>query len=209
MILRKNKNALLIVDIQNDFCPGGALAVKGGDAVIPVINRIADKFFKVTATQDWHPRGHVSFASRHPGKKPFEVIPWKGTTQVLWPDHCVAGTKGADFHPLLDQTKIYLVVRKGTDLDRDSYSTFMDNDHYTRTGLDAFLKGLGIEQVFLAGLATDYCVLYSSQDAVSLGFETYVIQDACQGVDFPEHSVEKALQTMKDNGVKLISSADL
>jgi nicotinamidase/pyrazinamidase len=209
MVLRKNNNALVVVDIQNDFCPGGALAVKAGDSVIPVINRIADKFFKVTATQDWHPRDHVSFASRHPGKAPYEIISWKGTDQVLWPDHCVAGTKGADFHPLLDQAKIHLVVRKGTDPDRDSYSTFMDNDHHTRTGLDSFLRGLGIRQVFLAGLATDYCVLYSSQDAVSLEFETFVIQDACQGVNFPEHSVEKALQTMKDNGVKLITSTDL
>ncbi|OGF68134.1 MAG: nicotinamidase [Candidatus Fischerbacteria bacterium RBG_13_37_8] len=208
MIIKK-KNALLVVDVQNDFCPGGALGVKDGDQVIPVINNIQHKFYKVVATQDWHPEHHMSFAKNHPGKNVYDIIEVNGLEQVLWPVHCVMGTTGADFHPELNIKNIHLIIRKGTNPDIDSYSTFTENDKKTETGLQGYLRGLDITQVFLAGLATDYCVLYSSMDAVRFGFETYVLIDACRGVDVPEHNIELALNTMKNNGIKIITSGEL
>jgi nicotinamidase/pyrazinamidase len=151
-------DALLVVDVQNDFCPGGALAVPDGDAVVPVINLIARAFPTVVATQDWHPRGHISFASRHQGKNPFEVIEIQGVEQVLWPEHCVEGTPGADFHPELDATSLRFVLRKGTSPEVDSYSAFAENDGRTTTGLAGLLQELGVDRIFVSGLATDICV---------------------------------------------------
>lgn len=208
-MLKKNKNALIVIDVQNDFCPGGNLAVNEGDQVVPVINSMSSKFYKVIATQDWHPANHLSFAKNHPGKKVYEVVDLKGISQVLWPEHCVQGTEGAQFHPQLNTDCFHLILRKGTNPEIDSYSAFMENDKKTPTGLEAYLKGLGIEQIFLCGLATDYCVFYSAMDAISLKFETYVIIDACKGVDFPEGNIEKALNTMKEKGIKIINSSEL
>ncbi len=208
-MLIQNKNALIVIDVQNDFCPGGNLAVNEGDKVVPVINSISSKFYKVIATQDWHPANHLSFAKNHPGKNVYDVVDLNGVSQVLWPEHCVQGTKGAQFHPELNTDGFHLILRKGTNPEIDSYSAFMENDKKTKTGLEAYLKSLGIEQVFLCGLATDYCVFFSAMDAVTLGFETYVIIDACKGVDFPEGNIEKALNTMKEKGIKIIDSSEL
>jgi nicotinamidase/pyrazinamidase len=209
MQIIKNKNVLLVVDVQNDFCLGGALAVPDGDAVVPVINRIAKGFYRVVATQDWHPENHVSFVLRNPGAQSYEVTDWDGSSQVLWPVHCVAGTKGAAFHPLLDDSRFHLIVRKGTAPDQDSYSAFLENDRRTKTGLEGYLRSLGIQQVLISGLATDYCVLASALDAASLGFEAGVLIDACRGVDIPQGSVVKALRTLKDRGIQILSSSDL
>jgi nicotinamidase/pyrazinamidase len=202
----KKRNVLIVVDVQNDFCPGGALEVKEGDRVVPVINRIMDGFYRVVATQDWHPRDHVSFASNHSGRKPFEQIKIGDITQTLWPDHCVPGTRGAAFHEGLHADRFDLVVRKGSDPAVDSYSAFLENDKKTRTGLDGYLKSIQAEQVFLAGLATDYCVFFSAMDAVSFGFKTLVVIDACRGIDVPENSIEISVQTMKKKGVEIITS---
>ncbi len=203
------ESALIIVDVQNDFCPGGALEVKEGDKVVPVINKISNRFYKVIATQDWHPENHLSFASNHPGKKVQDIIDLNGIQQVLWPVHCVQGTKGADFHPELDLRPVDLIIRKGTNPQIDSYSAFFENDKKTSTGLEYYLKGLGIKKVFLTGLATDYCVFFSAMDSVKLGFETYVIIDATRGVDFPEGNIEKSLKAMKEAGIKIINSGDI
>ncbi|MBN1897970.1 MAG: bifunctional nicotinamidase/pyrazinamidase [Spirochaetes bacterium] len=207
--MKEKKNALLIVDVQNDFCPGGKLAVKDGHKVIPIIESISHKFFKRIATQDWHPRDHISFAVNHRDKKEYDLIEAPYGKQVLWPVHCVAGTKGADFHPDLDRKNIDLIIRKGTDRMIDSYSTFMENDKHTPTGLEGYLKTLGISRVFLTGLATDYCVLFSSLDAKAKGFEAFVIIDACRGVNVPEKNIEKALDLMKKNGIHIIESSGL
>jgi len=201
------ESALIIVDVQNDFCPGGALEVKEGDKVVPVINKISNRFYKVIATQDWHPENHLSFASNHPGKKVQDIIDLNGIQQVLWPVHCVQGTKGADFHPELDLRPVDLIIRKGTNPQIDSYSAFFENDKKTSTGLEYYLKGLGIKKVFLTGLATDYCVFFSAMDSVKLGFETYVIIDATRGVDFPEGNIEKSLKAMKEDSDLSISEA--
>jgi nicotinamidase/pyrazinamidase len=209
MVTVRRGEALLVVDVQNDFCPGGALAVPQGDAVVPVINRVARRFSVVAATQDWHPAGHVSFASSHPGRKSFETIKVRGIEQVLWPDHCVQGSRGAGFHPKLDPAPVRFVIRKGSNPKMDSYSTFMENDRRTSTGLAGLLNELGVKRVFLAGLATDYCVLYSARDALAAGFRVLVIADACRGVDFPGGSVEKALAEMRQRGVRIIRSAQL
>jgi nicotinamidase/pyrazinamidase len=200
---------LLVIDVQNDFCPGGSLAVEEGDQVVPVINRLMPLFDRVVATQDWHPDGHVSFASSHPGKKVLDVVDADGIEQVLWPDHCVQGTRGAELSPLLSVGSIELVLRKGLRRRLDSYSAFFENDHTTDTGLRYYLSGLGAREVFLCGLATDYCVRSSALDARRLGFDVALIQDACRGVDFPVGNVEKALSEMKDAGVRLIGSVDL
>ncbi len=199
----------MVIDVQNDFCPGGTLAVKNGDKVVPVINHIMKKFSKAIATQDWHPESHVSFARNHPGKKAYDVIDVNGISQVLWPVHCVAGKKGAELHPDLDKTMFDIIVRKGTNPNIDSYSAFMENDKKTNTGLGGFLEGLSIQQVYLCGLATDYCVFYSALDARRLGFETSVIIDACQGIDEPKGNLDKAVNTMKDNEIKIIDSTAL
>jgi len=201
--------ALLIIDVQNDFCPGGALPVNEGDAVVPVINRMQYAFRKVVATQDWHPKTHASFASNHNGKKPFDVIDLDGISQTLWPDHCVQGTGGAAFHPGLATDRVDLIVRKGTNPQIDSYSAFMENNKKTATGLAGYLKSLGITSVHLCGLATDFCVFYSAMDSASLGFETFVILDACRGIDIPEGSIDRALAAMKGKGIRIISSSEL
>jgi len=201
--------ALILVDLQNDFCPGGALAVKGGDQVIPVANELQKKFELVVATQDWHPKDHGSFALNHPGKKPGDKISLLGIEQVLWPNHCVQGSKGAELHPRLEKSKIARVIRKGTDATIDSYSTFFDNGHRKSTGLETYLKNKGVDEVTLAGLATDYCVKYSALDAVKLGFKTNVILDACRGIDLKAGDIDRAVEEMKAAGVKILRSADL
>lgn len=208
-MIKTGQNALIMTDIQLDFCPGGALEVQEGDQIIPVVNAIAQKFDKIIATQDWHPANHMSFASNHPGKHIYDMVELGNVPQVLWPDHCVQGTPGADFHPDLDMRPVDLVIRKGTNPHIDSYSAFLDNDKKTQTGLDGFLKGLGITQLFFTGLATDYCVFYSAIDAVNLGFEVFVILDACRGVDVPDNNVETAKQQMAAQGITLIQSGDL
>ena len=201
--------ALLIIDVQNDFCPGGSLAVTEGDAIIPVINNIMPQFHFIIGTQDWHPLHHVSFASSHKGKKPFDVITHKGTEQVLWPDHCVQGTKGADFHHWLDKRSLSLIIRKGVNPGIDSYSAFFENDRETRTGLAGYLKDLDIATLYICGLATDYCVYASAQDALRLGFKVIILEDACRGVDFPAGSVSQALATLKKQGALIKTSEDL
>src|SRR5215472_8028815 len=177
------RDALLIVDAQNDFCSGGALAVPQGEAIVPVVNRIAGRFAHVLATQDWHPPGHLSFASSHPGKKPFEQIEVFYGGQTLWPDHCVQGTKGAEFHRDLDVRRAELVVRKGFRPEIDSYSAFYENDRRTPTGLAGYLRERGFRRVFLAGLATDYCVHYSAVDARREGFDSVVVESGCRAID--------------------------
>ncbi len=178
-----DRDVLLVVDVQNDFCPGGALAVPGGDEIVPVINRVAEKFRHAVLTQDWHPPDHLSFASAHRGRKPFETVALPYGPQVLWPDHCVRGTSGADFHPHLSISHAALILRKGCDRSIDSYSAFFENDRTTPTGLGGYLRERGCVRVFLAGLALDFCVRFSSEDARRAGFEVLVIEDACRGLD--------------------------
>ncbi len=198
------KNCLIITDIQNDFCPGGALAVAEGDGIIPSVNAISPRFDKCVATQDWHPTGHVSFASTH-GKRPSEVISLDGLEQVLWPDHCVPGTFGADFHKDLDVRTVDLIIRKGNDPRIDSYSTFLENDKKTLTGLHYYLQGMGITNVYFCGLATDYCVYFSALDALTMGFQVTVLLEACRGVDVPAGNVERAVRDMQNRGVSILS----
>jgi nicotinamidase/pyrazinamidase len=202
-------SALLLIDIQNDFCPGGALAVADGDAVVPVANLLMPLFRYVVATRDWHPRGHVSFASTHPGTKPLDTVTVSYGEQVLWPDHCVPGTEGAEFHPGLDTSRIDLILHKGSRKELDSYSAFFENDHTTPTGLAGYLSGLGVSTVYLAGLATDYCVFASAIDARRLGLEAVLVEDGCRGVDFPAGNVASALSRMKERGVKIVTSEEL
>src|SRR5437764_2155470 len=197
------RDVLIVTDPQRDFCPGGALAAPEGDAVMPAINHLARRFAHVVITQDWHPPGHMSFASAHPGRKPFETIEVGYGPQTLWPDHCVQNTPGAAFHPVLDIPHAELVIRKGYHPGIDSYSAFRENDRKTPTGLAGYLRERGFAQVTLCGLATDYCVLFSAVDAREAGFETTVLLEACRGIDL-EGSLAKALATMRDVGVKLI-----
>ena len=194
--------ALIVIDIQNDFCPGGALAVEGGDEVVPVINELIRKFDHVVLTQDWHPQGHSSFASTHSGRQPFESIDMPYGAQTLWPDHCVQGTEGAAFHPLLEWTKAELVIRKGFRHAIDSYSAFYENDHETPTGLAGYLRERGIRKITLAGLATDFCVAFSALDAARLGFETTVRLDASRGIDL-SGSMAAMTARMREAGVTL------
>jgi nicotinamidase/pyrazinamidase len=228
MVIDTARSALIVIDVQNDFCPGGALAVSGGDEVVGPVNhlaaRVASAGGRVVATQDWHPRGHVSFASAHPEAALFDVMtiplpavpeddrsgipPPAAVEQTLWPDHCVQGTSGADFHRNFDTRPVSLIVRKGARAGLDSYSAFFENDRRTPTGLDGWLKGLGLGTVFLAGLATDYCVLYSALDAARLGYRTVLFTDACRGVDVPEGSVERAIGLMREAGVRFMDSGD-
>jgi nicotinamidase/pyrazinamidase len=176
-------DVLIVVDIQNDFCPDGALAVPHGDDVVPIVNRLAREFSNVVLTQDWHPPGHLSFASAHRGRAPYETIIAPYGPQVLWPDHCVQGTRGAEFHKKLDIPHAGLVVRKGIDRTIDSYSALYENDRTTPTGLAGYLRERGMQRLFLAGLAFDFCVRYSAEDAVREGFTVFVIEDACRGID--------------------------
>jgi nicotinamidase/pyrazinamidase len=192
---------LVVVDVQNDFIPGGALAVPQGDEVVPEINRLAARFDDVILTQDWHPRGHASFASSHPGKKPFETIELPYGSQVLWPDHCVQGTAGAAIHPDLNLTKAQLVIRKGHHRDIDSYSAFLEADRETTTGLAGYLKERGFRKLYVCGLATDFCVAWTALDARAAGFDTTVIEDACRAIDL-EGSLARAWAEMAAAGVK-------
>jgi nicotinamidase/pyrazinamidase len=203
-----DSDLLLVVDVQNDFCPGGALAVPRGDEVVPVINRLARRFAHVVMTQDWHTPRHLSFASAHPGKKPFETAELPYGTQVLWPDHCVQATPGAAFHPALDLPQVELIVRKGFRRTIDSYSAFFENDRTTPTGLGGYLRERGLRRVFLAGLATDFCVRYSAEDACRLGFEALVVDDACRGID-TGGSMAAARGSFRQIGVVVVDAADI
>jgi nicotinamidase/pyrazinamidase len=201
-------SVLIVVDVQNCFLPGGSLAVKDGDQVIPVINRIAKGFSNVVMTQDWHTPGHVSFASSHDGKKPFEVIDLPYGKQVLWPDHCVQGTDGAAISKDIAIPQAELVIRKGYHKNVDSYSAFTEADGKTTTGLAAYLKAHNIKRVFVTGLATDFCVAWTAMDARKAGFEVYIVEDACRGID-ANGSLAKAWADTAKAGVKRIQSADL
>ncbi len=207
VILTEN-DFLVIVDVQNDFCKGGALAVPEGEEVVPVANRLARIFPHVILTQDWHPKGHLSFASSHPSKKPFETLTVPYGEQLLWQDHCVQGTKGAEFHPGLNVLNCELVLRKGHDPLIDSYSAFFENDRKTATGLKGYLRERRINRLFLVGLATDYCVSYSALDAGNAGFEVFVIEDGCRGIDM-DGSLEDAWRTMEAASIRRIQSEDI
>jgi nicotinamidase/pyrazinamidase len=194
--------ALIVIDLQNDFCPGGALAVTGGDEIVPQVNALIQTFDHVILTQDWHPAGHSSFASAHPGKAPFETVAMPYGEQTLWPDHCVQGTPGADFHPALDWTKAELVIRKGFRAGIDSYSAFFENDRSTPTGLAGYLRERDISDVTLVGLATDFCVAYSAIDAVRHGLKATVLMNACRAIDLGG-SLAAMTQKMREEGVAL------
>ncbi|MFN2442127.1 MAG: bifunctional nicotinamidase/pyrazinamidase [Thermoanaerobaculia bacterium] len=203
------KRALILVDIQNDFIPGGSLPVAEGHEVVPVANRIAREFEIVVATQDWHPENHGSFASQHEGKNPGEMIDLKGVPQVLWPDHCVQGTLGAEFHPDLDTSVFTKVFRKGTDPGIDSYSGFFDNGHLKSTGMGEWLQAEGITDVWVMGLATDYCVKFTALDGVKLGLNVRLVEDGCRGVNLEPKDSEIAIEEMRGAGVEIVRSADL
>jgi nicotinamidase/pyrazinamidase len=199
-------DVLIVIDVQNDFCPGGALAVADGDAVIEVIHRIAPRFDHVVLTQDWHPANHTSFASSHAGKEPYEQIELSYGPQTLWPAHCVQGTKGAEFHPALALPGAELILRKGFDARIDSYSAFFENDRQTPTGLAGYLEERGLTRVFLAGLAYDYCVGYSALDARRLGLAAFLVRDGCRAIDLGG-SVTKMDDEFERAGVQVIESA--
>jgi nicotinamidase/pyrazinamidase len=203
---------LLVIDVQNDFCPGGSLPVAEGERVVPVINRLAAAFRRVVATQDWHPPGHVSFASSHPGRRPFESLPLAsldGRLQRLWPEHCLAGSGGAELHPELDTRPFALIVRKGTRPELDSYSAFFENDRRTATGLGFYLRGLGVEEVWLAGLATDVCVYHSAMDARALGFTVFLVEEACRGIDQPPGSLGERLAELRRAEVRVVGADEV
>lgn len=202
------RDVLLVIDIQNDFCPGGALAVPRGDEVVPIVNELAQRFAHLILTQDWHPPGHQSFASSHPGRAPHETIEVAYGPQVLWPDHCLQGVHGAAFHKDLQIPHAELVLRKGYHRDIDSYSAFCENDRKTRTGLAAYLRERGLTRVFLAGLAFDFCVRYSAEDAKRDGFEVAVVEDACRGIDIAG-SMTATRQTLNSLGIPCISGGSI
>lgn len=195
-------DCLIVIDVQNDFCPGGALAVPDGDAVVPLINRLAADVHHMVLTQDWHPPGHQSFASSHPGSAIFSTVSLAYGDQTLWPDHCVQGTAGAQFHRDLDVDRAQLILRKGFRRSIDSYSAFFENDRVTPTGLEGYLRVRGLSRLIFAGLATDYCVAYSALDAARLGFEVTVIPDACRAIDL-SGSLESAWAAMQSAGIRL------
>jgi nicotinamidase/pyrazinamidase len=201
-------NAFVVVDVQYDFCPGGTLAVAGGDEVVPVINGLARRFAHVVMTQDWHPAGHSSFASQHEGRAPFETIAMPYGPQTLWPAHCVQGTHGAEFHADLDLPNCELVVRKGFRTAIDSYSAFVENDHQTPTGLAGYLRERGLKRLFLAGLATDFCVRFSAVDARAAGFDPVLIEDGCRAIDL-DGSLAAAMAEMRAAGVEIARAADV
>jgi len=200
--------ALLIVDVQNDFCSGGALEVPNGDQIIPVINALSHTFDIVIQTQDWHPEGHSSFASSHSGKEPFETIEMPYGNQVLWPDHCVQGSEGSDFHPDLETNRTQLIVRKGFRKEIDSYSAFYENDDTTTTGLTGYLLEREIDTLYSVGLATDFCVKWSVLDGIKEGFDVFVVEDAVKGIDI-DGSVDQAWEEMVDAGAEKVSSEEL
>jgi nicotinamidase/pyrazinamidase len=195
-------HALLVIDVQNDFCPGGALAVPGGDTIVAGINALMSDFAAVILTQDWHPAGHSSFASSHPGRVPLEMVTMPYGPQVLWPDHCVQATRGAAFHPALDTNRADLIIRKGMNAAIDSYSAFFENDRTTPTGLDGYLRSRGIDQLTMVGLATDFCVHYSAVDAAKLGYSVRVAQELCRAIDLGG-SLAAAQSAMRTCGVTL------
>lgn len=200
--------ALLIVDVQNDFCPGGALGVANGDQIIPIINKLGTAFNHLILTQDWHPKKHHSFASVYEGKQPYEAVEMPYGEQVLWPDHCVQGTAGAAFHPNLKTEKAQLILRKGFQEQIDSYSAFYENDQKTPTGLSGYLKTRGIDELFVCGLATDFCVKWSVLDGIAEGFKVTVVEDAVAGIDLND-SVVQAWQEMESAGAKKMSSTEI
>jgi len=207
MQIRTRDDLLLIIDVQNDFCPGGALAVAEGDATVAVINRLSQRFDHVAVTQDWHPSGHSSFATSHPGFSPFETMAMPYGPQTLWPDHCVQGTSGAALHPLLSTERAELIIRKGFRPEIDSYSAFFENDQRTPTGLAGYLRERGLKKIFLVGLATDYCVHYSAVDARRLGFDAVVIEAGCRAIDL-NGSLAAAWTSMQEAGVQRIGDLD-
>lgn len=201
--MHANNEALVVIDVQNDFCPGGALAVPDGDAIVPGINALMQNYPAVVLTQDWHPADHASFASQHVGREPYQTVEMPYGTQVLWPDHCVQGSEGAAFHPALDTTKADVIIRKGFRREIDSYSAFFENDRKTPTGLEGYLKSRGIDTVLLVGLATDFCVNYSAIDAARLGFATTVDLSLCRAIDL-DGSLSAAETAMRNAGVRLL-----
>ena len=201
--MRPANEALIVIDVQNDFCPGGALAVADGDAIVPSINALMADFAAVVLTQDWHPAGHSSFASQHPGKAPLEMTQMPYGPQVLWPDHCIQGTRGAAFHDDLNTDRADLIIRKGYNRAIDSYSAFFENDHATATGLEGYLRTRGIDTLTMVGLATDFCVNFSAVDAAKQGFAVTVRTDLCRAIDFGG-SLDAARQAMSDSGVTLV-----
>jgi len=202
------RTALLVIDVQNDFIPGGQLAVPEGDQIVPLINRLGSLFKQVVIAQDWHPSGHASFASSHPGRQPYEVIQLPYGEQVLWPEHCVQGTSGAEFHPGLDLPHAQLIIRKGCNPDIDSYSAFLEADRHTTTGLAGYLKERGIDTVYMVGLALDFCVMFSALDARAAGFNAFVVLDACRAID-RDGSLAAAMERMQAARVGLIKSNQL
>lgn len=206
--MRRASDALLVVDVQNDFLPGGALAVAHGDEIVPLVNQIAERFAVVVLTQDWHPAGHASFASSHPEKRPLQKMRMPYGEQVLWPEHCVQGSAGAAFAAGLDIPHAQLVIRKGHHQKMDSYSAFLEADRRTKTGLDGYLRSRGVKRVFCAGLATDFCVAWTALDARRFGLQAAVIEDACRAID-TDGSLDAAWKAMKKAGVRRLSSASL
>ena len=211
MQLDSRTDILGLVDVQPTFMPGGELPVPDGDAILPIVNRLLHRFAHAFATQDWHPPGHASFASAHPGRQPYETIELSYGDQVLWPDHGIAGTPSAAIHPAVDQTRIEAIIRKGFRPSLDSYSAFFENDRKTPTGLEAWLRQRGFSRIFLSGLATDFCVAWSAEDALSLGFEVIVIEDGCRGIGLPTADGRGTMETVRGKlltlGARFISSS--
>jgi nicotinamidase/pyrazinamidase len=205
----ESPRALIVIDVQRDFCPGGALAVPEGDRLVPVVNRLMPVFPVVVATQDWHPANHISFASNHAGAKAFEVIDLQGLSQTLWPDHCISGTPGAELHPDLELREVDLILRKGSRSELDSYSAFFENDRRTPTGLAGYLRERGVRSVCLTGLAADVCVYYTAVDAVALGFAVSLVEDATRGLDSPPGSRAGRVAEMRAAGVRVLRAEDL
>ena len=203
--MHAKNTALIVVDVQNGFCPNGNLAVPSGDEVVPIINQLATHFQNIVFTQDWHPADHISFAENHVDKQPFDTIELDYGTQVLWPTHCVQGSQDAELHPDLDIPTAQLIIRKGYHHHIDSYSAFLEADQQTSTGLAGYLQARGIDTVYVVGLATDFCVAWTAMDATKLGFDSYVIEDACRAIDL-NGSLENAWQAMHDAGVQRIAS---
>lgn len=200
-----SRTALLVIDVQNDFIPGGQLPVPEGDLIVPLINRLGDRFKQVIIAQDWHPPGHASFASSHPGREPYEVIELPYGAQTLWPDHCVRATAGAELHKDLNLPHAQLIIRKGCNPDIDSYSAFLEADRKTTTGLAGYLKERGIDTLYLVGLALDFCVMFSALDARAAGFNVFVVLDACRAIDL-DGSLAAAIERMQVAGVVLVSA---
>lgn len=203
-----NKSAFLLIDIQNDFLPGGALAVPGGDEILPIVNALMLRFENIFKTQDWHPEGHKSFANSH-GKKVGDIIDMNGLSQFLWPVHCVQESKGAKFSVSLIKGKNEIIVKKGTEMELDSYSGFFDNGHRASTDLDRLLKNRGIKTLFVAGLATDYCVKFTVLDALELGYQVFVVKDAIRGVGVQKNDIQNAIDAMQNAGATIITSNEV